>query len=196
MGFLPDLRHWQGAGEPATSQMRCSSRTGGFFPPRRGFTALGWRIAPAFFTLPARWRNVGFSCRAAHALAVGAEIRAQRRHAAHGGERCPLWKGARMQTVQGVTPLPSCSGKRQSHWSARRSERMPRFRFAIFSVRSEMPSFQRSPSTESHAPDEVQMQWLRPPVQGCSCPAQQCGAYPRFSAARRSKRFWLMRGSR
>ena len=26
-----------------------SSRTGGFFPPRRGFSALGWRIAPAFF---------------------------------------------------------------------------------------------------------------------------------------------------
>ena len=26
-----------------------SSRTGGFFPPRRDFSALGWRIAPAFF---------------------------------------------------------------------------------------------------------------------------------------------------
>ena len=35
--------------------------------PRRsgGFSALGCRIALAFFTLPARWRNVGFSCRAA-----------------------------------------------------------------------------------------------------------------------------------
>ena len=29
-------------------------------------------------------RNVGFSCRAAHALAVGAESRTQRRHAPHG----------------------------------------------------------------------------------------------------------------
>ena len=46
-------------------------------------------------------------------------------------------------------------------------------------------SHRRSPSTESHAPDEVQMQWLRPPVQGCSCPVRQCGAYRRFSAARR-----------
>ena len=46
-------------------------------------------------------------------------------------------------------------------------------------------SRRRSPSTESHAPDEVQMQWLRPPVQGCSCPVRQCGAYRRFSAARR-----------
>ena len=36
-----------------------SSRTGGFFPPRRGFSALGWHIAPAFFhivrTLAQRW---------------------------------------------------------------------------------------------------------------------------------------------
>ena len=62
-----------------------------------------------------RRRNVGFSRCAAHTLAAGAKSRTQRRHAPHGGERCPLWKGARMQTVQGVTPLPSCSGKRQSH---------------------------------------------------------------------------------
>ena len=119
--------------------------------PRRGggFSALGCRIALAFFTLSARWRNVGFSRCAAHTLAVGAESRTQRRHAPHGGERCPLWKGARMQTVQGVTPLPSCSGKRQSHWSARRSERMLRFRFAIFSVRSEMPSCFASARTSS-----------------------------------------------
>ena len=57
--------------------------------PRRGggFSALGCRIALAFFTLPARWRNVGFSCRAAHALAVWAEGRTQRRHAAHGAVR-------------------------------------------------------------------------------------------------------------
>ena len=36
-----------------------SSRTGGFFPPRRDFSALGWRIAPAFFhiarTSAQRW---------------------------------------------------------------------------------------------------------------------------------------------
>jgi hypothetical protein len=102
-----------------------------------------------FCVFCARWRNVGFFCRAAHTLAVGAESRTQRRHAAHGGERCLLRKGARMQTVQGVTPLPSCSGKRQSHWSARRSERMPRFRFAIFSVRSEMPSCFASARTSS-----------------------------------------------
>ena len=119
--------------------------------PRRGggFSALGCCIAPAFFTLPARRRNMGLCGTPAHTLAGWAESRTQRRHAPHGGERCPLWKGARMQTVQGVTPLPSCSGKRQSHWSARRSERMPRFRFAIFSVRSEMPSCFASARTSS-----------------------------------------------
>ena len=50
-------------GEPGRRRLaKCdagSSRTGGFFPPRRGFTALGWHIAPAFFhivrTLAQRW---------------------------------------------------------------------------------------------------------------------------------------------
>ena len=118
---------------------------------RRGGASLRWVgvLYPHFSALPARRRNVGFCTAAAHTLAVGAESRTQRRHAAHDGERCLLWKGARMQTVQGVTPLPSCSGKRQSHWSARRSERMPRFRFAIFSVRSEMPSCFASARTSS-----------------------------------------------
>ena len=49
--------------EPACRRLaKCdagSSRTGGFFPPRRGFSALVWRIAPAFFhivrTLAQRW---------------------------------------------------------------------------------------------------------------------------------------------
>ena len=39
--------------EPACRRLaKCdagSSRTGGFFPPRWDFSALGWRIAPAFF---------------------------------------------------------------------------------------------------------------------------------------------------
>ena len=54
-----------------------SSRTGGFSPLRRGFSAL-------LLDLPAHRRNVGFFCRAAHTLAVGAQSRTQRRHAAHG----------------------------------------------------------------------------------------------------------------
>ena len=40
-----------------------------------------------FCVFCARWRNVGFFCRAAHTLAVGAESRTQRRHAPHGAVR-------------------------------------------------------------------------------------------------------------
>ena len=126
-GLLPANSIWQGAGSPATSQMRCwllrrhklhilrfrAERESSSIPLRLLSKSQSrcW-IAILFF---ARRRNVGFSCCAAHTPAVGAESRTQRRHAPHGGERCPLWKGARMQTVQGVTLLPSCSGKRQSH---------------------------------------------------------------------------------
>ena len=64
-----------------------SSRTGGFFPPRRGFSALVWRIAPAFFhivrTLAQRWL---FPLRRAHTRSLGrkphtAATRASRRGA-------------------------------------------------------------------------------------------------------------------
>ena len=51
---------------------RSSSRSGGFFPPRRGFTALGWHIAPAFFhivrTLAQRWL---FPLRRTHTRCLG-----------------------------------------------------------------------------------------------------------------------------
>ena len=131
--------------------MRCWLLPNGrIFPAVAGILCVGLGVLHLYFpALPARWRNAGFFGCAAHTPAAGAQCRTQRRHAPHGGERCPLWKGARMQTVQGVTPLPSCSGKRQSHWSARRSERMPRFHFAIFSVRSEMPSCFASARTSS-----------------------------------------------
>ena len=126
-----------------------SSRTGGFSPPRRGILCAGLPYCTCIFhvvrTLAQRWL---FPLRRTHTRCRGrkphtAATRASRRRTV------PLWKGARMQTVQGVTPLPSCSGKRQSHWSARRSERMLRFRFAIFSVRSEMPSCFASAKTSS-----------------------------------------------
>ena len=109
VGFCPIFGIWQDAGYRRLAKCDAgSSRTGGFFPPRQGFSVLLWNLL-------AHWRNVGFSRCAAHTLAACSESRTQRRHAPHGGERCPLWKGARMQTVQGVTLLPSCSGKRQSH---------------------------------------------------------------------------------
>ena len=54
-----------------------SSRTGGFFPPRRGFSAL-------LLDLPERWRNVGLCGTPAHTSAAGVQSRTQRRHAPHG----------------------------------------------------------------------------------------------------------------
>ena len=97
--FPPFLLKWVRAsarfgafgGEPGHRRLaKCdagSSRTGGFFPPRRGFSAFDFRIAPAFSALPARRRNVGFCAAAAHTLAACPESRTQRRHAAHGA----LW---------------------------------------------------------------------------------------------------------
>ena len=88
MGFCLQIAFGR---EPAFRRLaKCdagSSRTGGFFPPRRGFSAFDFRIAPAFSALPARRRNVGFCAAAAHTLAACPESRTQRRHAAHGA----LW---------------------------------------------------------------------------------------------------------
>ena len=54
--------------------------------PRRSGDSLRWTgvLHLCFPALPAHRRNVGFFCRAAHTLAVGAQSRTQRRHAAHG----------------------------------------------------------------------------------------------------------------
>ena len=96
MGFCPIFGIWQDAGTPATSQMRCwllrrhklhilrfrAKRESSSIPLRllSKSQSLCW-IAILFF---ARRCNVGFFCRAAHTLAVGAESRTQRRHAPHG----------------------------------------------------------------------------------------------------------------
>ena len=127
-GFCPIFGIWQDARTPATSQMRCwllrrhklhisrPAASGRSRPFRCASSQNRNRVAGLRFCIfCTRRRNVGFCYAIAHAFAVGAKSRTQRRHAPHGGERCPLWKGARMQTVQGVTLLPSCSGKRQSH---------------------------------------------------------------------------------
>ena len=54
--------------------------------PRRSGDSLRWTgVLHLYFpALPARRCNVGFFCRAAHTLVVGAESRTQRRHAPHG----------------------------------------------------------------------------------------------------------------
>ena len=81
MGFCPIFGIWQDAGAPATSQMRCWLLPNGrIFPAAAGILCA---LNPRFSALPARRRNVGFFCRAAHTLAVGAKNRTQRRHAPH-----------------------------------------------------------------------------------------------------------------
>ena len=85
MGFCPIFGIWQDAGVRRLAKCDAgSSRMGRFFPPRRGLLCA---LNPRFSALPARRRNVGFFCRAAHTLAVWAEGRTQRRHAAHGAVR-------------------------------------------------------------------------------------------------------------
>ena len=62
-----------------------SSRTGGFFPPRRGFSALDWAYCTCIFL---RCPHVGatrtFSVAPRTHPAAGAQSRTQRRHAPHG----------------------------------------------------------------------------------------------------------------
>ena len=76
-----------------------------------------------FCVFCARWRNVGFFCRAAHTLAVGAESRTQRRHAPHGAVQA-------FSTPAGsIVPIVFMGGK--SALSARLSEihRLPLLRY-------------------------------------------------------------------
>ena len=94
-GFCPIWGIWRGAGTPATSQMRCWLLPNGrIFPLRRGFSALVWRIAPAFFhiarTLAQRWL---FPLRRAHTRCRGkkphtAATRASRRRTVPAVEGC------------------------------------------------------------------------------------------------------------
>ena len=63
-GLLPANSIWQGAGGPATSQMRCWLLPNGrIFPAAAGLLCV---LNPRFSALPARRRNVGFSRCAAH----------------------------------------------------------------------------------------------------------------------------------
>ena len=84
--------------------------------PRRSGDSLRWTgvLHLCFPALPAHRRNVGFFCRAAHTLAVGAESRTQRRHAPHGTVQV-------LGTLAGsIVPIIFTGGK--SALSARLSE--------------------------------------------------------------------------
>ena len=96
-GLLPANGIWQGAGTPATSQMRCwllrrhklhiprPAASGRSRPFRCASSQNRNRVAGLrFCVFCARWRNVGFFRCAAHTPAVCPENRTQRRHAPHG----------------------------------------------------------------------------------------------------------------
>ena len=117
-GFCPIWGIWRGAGGPATSQMRCwllrrhklhiprPAASGRSRPFRCASSQNRNRVAGLRFCIfCARWRNVGLYGTPARTLAACPESRTQRRHAPHGGERCPLWKGARMQNRSMRYPL-------------------------------------------------------------------------------------------
>ena len=92
---------------------------------RRGGASLRWFgvLRLRFFTLSARWRNVGFSRCAAHTLAVWAENRTQRRHAPHGAVQ------AFGTPAESIVPIVFTG--RKSALSARLSEihRLPLLRY-------------------------------------------------------------------
>ena len=95
-GFCPIWGIWQGAGGPATSQMRCwllrrhklhiprPAASGRSRPFRCASSQNRNRVAGLrFFVFCARRCNVGFCCAVAHTLAACSESRTQRRHAPH-----------------------------------------------------------------------------------------------------------------
>ena len=84
-GLLPANSIWQGAGVPATSQMRCWLLPNGrIFPTVAGILCVGLAYCTCIFL---RCPHVGatwaFSAAPHTPLAVGAESRTQRRHAPH-----------------------------------------------------------------------------------------------------------------
>ena len=151
-----------------------SSRTGGFFPPRRDFSALGWRIAPAFFTLPARRRNVGFFCRAAHTLAVGAKSRTQRRHAPHGALRV-------LGTPAGsIVPIFFTGGKSTLSARLREIHRLPLLRY----VSAKIPFFLRAATLSRTS--RVIFFGVMPKLPSGSIFVDSADGEPRYSGSARS----------
>ena len=141
-GFCPIWGMWRGAGTPATSQMRCwllrrhklhiprPAASGRSRPFRCASSQNRNRVAGLrFCVFCARWRNVGFSRCAAHTLAVGAESRTQRRHAAHGAVQavCPPTGsiGTIISTVGRSAPSTLFRQMRRSPLLFRNETKMP-----------------------------------------------------------------------
>ena len=93
--------------------------------PRRSRDSLRWTgVLHLYFpALPARRCNVGFFCRAAHTLAVGAESRTQRRHAPHGAVQA---LGA---PAGSIVPIFFTGGKSALSARLREIHRLPLLRY-------------------------------------------------------------------
>ena len=86
-----------------------SSRTGGFFPPRRGFSALGWRIVPSFFHIARTSAQRGLFplCRAhtrgrgrkPHTAATRGSRRAMGARHTHRVDRADFFHGGKIGTI-------------------------------------------------------------------------------------------------
>ena len=87
-GLLPANSIWQGAGVPATSQMRCWLLPNGrIFPAAAGLLCVGLAYCACVFShCPHVGATLAFPV-APRTLAVWAENRTQRRHAPHGALR-------------------------------------------------------------------------------------------------------------
>ena len=144
-----------------------SSRTGGFFPPWRGFSAL-------LLDLPAHRRNVGFFCRAAHTLAVGAESRTQRRHAPHGAVQA-------FGTPAGsIVPIFFTGGKSALSARLREIHRLPLLRY----VSAKIP-FSLRAATLSRT-RRVTFLGVMPRLLSGSIFADSADGEPRYSGSARS----------
>ena len=117
VGFCPIFGIWQGAGTPATSQMRCWLLPNGRIFPRRGGDSL--RCSGTCPHVGAAW---AFSAAPRTHLAACSESRTQRRHAPHGAMQA-------LATPAGsIVPIFFTGGKSARSARLREIHRLPLLR--------------------------------------------------------------------
>ena len=135
VGFCPIFGIWQGAGAPATSQMRCwllrrhklhilrFRASAKAHPFRCASSQNRNRVAGLRFCIfCARRCNVGFCAAAAHTPAAKAQSRTQRRHAPHGAAQA-------LGTPAGsIVPIIFTGGKSALSARLREIHRLPLLR--------------------------------------------------------------------
>ena len=124
MGVCPIFGIWQGAGTPATSQMRCWLLPNGrIFPAAAGFHCGGLADCACVFSccphVGATWGCMAHP----RTLAACSESRTQRRHAAHGAVRA-------LATPTGsIVPIFFTGGKSALSARLREIHRLPLLRY-------------------------------------------------------------------